>query len=150
MANGKVPNQVSLRLGDDSRRRRIKSSLDKEPEFNVNKWIRDAIDLRLYLEARNIELEYILTGELFRELERSNSVSSLSENTVTSLLTEGQLEEIVKMIMRSHALLKCIGQVVIENQNINHSLAAKSFSQLFEHIKKSTDEFHDSQFKEGA
>lgn len=118
-----VPMQTAIRFETEERRKGIEDSLSKRGLDNLSEWIRTAVDLRLYFEQRGYEMDYLLSGDFLHDTENSTSLVSQVSNEETpnilSKIDEAAFEQIIKMILRNHALSKSILQIVADNPNIN-------------------------------
>jgi len=118
-----VPMQTAIRFETDERRKGIEDSMKKRNLDNLSEWLRAAIDVRLYFEQRGYEMAYILSGDYLHDIENSpaqtQSVNNPETDSILNKIDEAAFEQLVKMILRNHALSKSILQIVADNPNIN-------------------------------
>ncbi|MCG9658856.1 hypothetical protein [Vibrio mediterranei] len=142
-----VPNSTSLRFSSESRVKGIQGSLRRLNDDNLSQWLREAIDLRLYMEGKGLEIEQILSGDFFKDLElrlARHSEREKDNHTYPPVMSSGQVEELSKMLIRMHGILKYQMKMLMENPNVN--MTGKEYPDVFSFISNNADSFYREAF----
>jgi hypothetical protein len=143
----KVPDSKSIRFQTETRKKGIEQSANRLGYENLSDWLRECIDLRLYLEQRGYQLKYILSGDFISDLERTISKDREAlDKTKDVAFNSGLLSnspesaELVKMILRTHAIAKVNMRVLLSNPNLNS--INKEYTELYKQISGATEEHY--------
>lgn len=146
-----VPLSTAIRFQTEDRTRAIGQSMKRSNEDNLSQWVRDCIDLRLYLEQRGFTPGFVLSGDLLQIIETANSPSTQekSEASLSPLntLNEGNVEQIIKMILRNHAMTKKVLEIIADNPNVNTDPSVR-YEDIVNNIQSSVNNFYDKVFKD--
>lgn len=144
-----VPLQVAVRFLSEDRTKAIASSMRKTSETNVSAWVRDAIDLRIYLEQRGYASDFILSGDflqMIEELGAKNSEMDYSNiHPLTDMFTQKNVEELIKAQLRVHAMVKKSLETILKNPNINTS-QTETYESVERDIREKAEKFYMSVF----
>lgn len=143
----KVPDSKTIRFQTDTRKKGIAQSANRLGYENLSDWLRECIDLRLYLEQRGYQAKYILSGDFISELEQigarnQTATPDVQENTLgLGLLSNTQESaELIKTILRTHAMAKVNMRVLLSNPNLNS--INKEFNELYKQLSGAVDEHY--------
>lgn len=143
-----VKQHFPLRLNSEERASRMSKSLRRLQSENVSKWIREAIDLRLYFEERGYDFDYILSGDFLTDIEsKNNRLNEVEKANVEKDFSPKQMEELVKAMLRTHAMNKRLLNIVMTNPNIN--IKGASYEATIKSISEATDKFYEHVFNIG-
>lgn len=145
----KVPEQTALRFVTEERIRGISDSMSRNGNENLSEWIREAIDMRILLERRGYDIEFITSGEFLQSLELLNSSSESRVNNETNgvggAIGPEQYEVLVKLLMRTHGYAKQVLKVVSTNPNIN--MTNEDYEDSIHKNQISTDDYFNKVFR---
>lgn len=145
----KVPEQTALRFVTEERIRGISDSMSRNGNENLSEWIREAIDMRILLERRGYDIEFITSGEFLQSLELLNSSSESRANNETKgvggAIGPEQYEVLVKLLMRTHGYAKQVLKVVSTNPNIN--MTSEDYEDSIHKNQISTDDYFNKVFR---
>lgn len=145
----KVPEQTALRFVTEERIRGISDSMSRNGNENLSEWIREAIDMRILLERRGYDIEFITSGEFLQSLELLNSSSESGANKETKgvggAIGPEQYEVLVKLLMRTHGYTKQVLKVVSTNPNIN--MTNEEYEDSIHKNQMSVDDYFNKVFR---
>ncbi|RZQ33185.1 hypothetical protein D8T38_18245 [Vibrio vulnificus] len=116
---------------------------------NLSGWIREAIDMRILLERRGYDIEFIMSGDFLQSLEllNSNSEARASQDSsgVGPSINPEQYELLIKLLLRTHGYSKQVLKIVGENPNINTT--GESYERSISDTQKLANDYYDRIFR---
>ncbi|WP_130194186.1 hypothetical protein [Vibrio vulnificus] len=145
----KVPENTGLRFVTEERIRGISNSMRRNGNENLSGWIREAIDMRILLERRGYDIEFIMSGDFLQSLEllNSNSEARASQDSsgVGPSINPEQYELLIKLLLRTHGYSKQVLKIVGENPNINTT--GESYERSISDTQKLANDYYDRIFR---